>query len=153
MTTFVKALGQQAHVSTTVETGLYAPVMVEGGFLGGAEQSFSIGSAATGSAVAMVDLGKPYAFILVRCEDTDGIDASTTMTAQVAYVSTDTACDLWEQNAAQKWTSGTLPAADNGTFAFLLTNAFGFRHIRFVLSKNSTAAVVIKVRGLDGVTG
>lgn len=151
MTTYTHGLGPQGQVSVAVDTGKNAPVVADGGYLAGSEVTFTIPSGATGSAVALADLGKPYTFILVRCEDTDGIDTSTTMTALIKYAAADTACDLWEQNAVQKWTSGTLPATDNGTFGFVLIHALGIRHIGFVLSKNATANVVIKLRGLDGV--
>jgi hypothetical protein len=151
MTAYTRGLGPQAQVSVAVDTGKHAPVVADGGYLAGQEVTFTIPNNANGSAVALADLGKPYTFILVRCEDTDGIDTSVTMTATVKYAGTDTAVDLWEQNGVQKWTSGVLPATASGTFGFVLIHALGFRHIGFTLSKVTTAPVVFKLRGLDGV--
>lgn len=109
---------------------------------------FTIGAAATGAAVDPLDLGRRYAFLLVRVADAQYIQAATTMTAQVGAESDDTMIALYRAGASGAWQSGTLPTS--GGFQFLLADAFGVRRIRFVLSQNSGAgSVAFRVYGLD----
>ena len=111
-----------------------------------AEQTFTIGSGADGSAVDPVDLGAAYDLIWVRCEDCSGIDASTNLSALVKHASGDTLCDLYEQDdPSTQWSAGAIPAT--GTMAFLLSHAAGIRYLRLVLSNVSTADVVFGIKG------
>ena len=113
------------------------------------KKTFTIGSGATGSAVTPIDLGRPYAFIVVSCDLATGIAAATTMTAQAAADSTGTVKPVYQQNMLAVWTSGTLPTS--GGFRFVLPAAAFSQQLRFVLSQNSTGAVAIDVYGYDGV--
>ena len=109
---------------------------------------FTIGSGVTGSVVTPVSFKAPYKAVLVECTNADGIDASTDLTAQVGYNEGGTMVDLYEQDdPGTIWTASTIPAT--GTFGFILTHAFGVWRVRFILSKVSTADVVLTIRGLD----
>lgn len=111
------------------------------------EKTFVIASGVSGAAVAAVDLGANYTVLAVTCEDAGGIDAASTMSAQVDWDESGNLVALYEQNDPATLWSKSVP--DTGTFGFVLTHAIGVRRLRFVLSKVSTADVTIKVRGLD----
>jgi hypothetical protein len=124
-------------------------VVAKAGYGRSDEQSFTIPDGADGSAVDAVDLGRNYAFIIVKCEDAGGIPATTGVTAKVGYGDSDTLCDLYEQDdPSTQWSKSALPTT--GTLAFLMNHAFGAQRIQFVLSQNASGAdVVFKVYGLD----
>lgn len=114
------------------------------------EQTFTIASGATGSAVTAVDLGRPYREIIIRCEDCSNIQASTNIAALVGYNADDTLCDLYaEDDPGAQWSKGAIPAT--GTLAFVLKSARGAQYLRLVLSKAASGgSVVFKIRGMTG---
>ncbi|MFA5377699.1 MAG: hypothetical protein WC455_18255 [Dehalococcoidia bacterium] len=110
-------------------------------------KTFTIPAGATGAAVEQINFGRNYAYLLVLCEDCDGVDAATTMSAQIAMESGGVMCDLYEKDTpGTKWVSGNIPAT--GTLAFLLLHAFGAQYFRLILSKVTTAPVTFKIYGL-----
>lgn len=114
------------------------------------EKTFTIASGADGGEVAAVDLGRNYAFIVVKCEDCSNIPSTTSLSAEVGYDTADTLCDLYEQDdPSTEWSKGNLPTS--GTLGFLLNHAAGAQRIRLKLSNNASGGnVVFKVYGWDG---
>lgn len=108
--------------------------------------TFTIPSGASGSAVAPVNLGRNYTFLLLRCEDCAGIPASTKLALQVGEDASDTLCTLGEDGAA--WASENLPTS--GSIRFWVAPAAFAQRVRLVLSQNATANVVWTVYGFDG---
>lgn len=113
-----------------------------------AEQTFTIGNGADGSAVTPADLGAQYKFIQIRCEDCQYVPAVTGIVAWVDPAAAGTLCRLYElDDPATQWTVSPLPTS--GTLAFVLTHSMGMRRIRLVLSNNSTGgSTVFKIIGL-----
>lgn len=113
-------------------------------------KSFVIPSGTSGSAVAPLDMGRPYFAYLVYCENTTGIAAATNITCEVATIPGQTMCSLYELNdPGTEWSKGAIEDGSSETFAFTLTHTFGARYLRFVLSNNTTENVTIKVIGLS----
>jgi len=112
------------------------------------KQAFSIPDGETGANVAAVDLGRNYAYVVVKCTDAQYIQAATTLGAQIGYDADDTLVDLYEQNdPGTKWAGGNLPTS--GTFGFLLVHAFGAQRVRLVLSQAASGgAVPFEVYGI-----
>lgn len=112
------------------------------------KQAFSIPDGETGANVAAVDLGRNYAYVVVKCTDAQYIQAVTTLGAQIGYDADDTLVDLYEQNdPGTKWAGGNLPTS--GTFGFLLVHAFGAQRVRLVLSQAASGgAVPFEVYGI-----
>ena len=80
------------------------------------------------------NLGKRYPIIIIGCNDTDGIDAATTMSALASMNSSDDLADVWYEDGSAIWVSGTLPATSGGTFRFWLRGAAGAQRLQIVLS-------------------
>ena len=111
-------------------------------------KDFVIGIGVTGAAVTAVDLGDPYKTILVSCADATGVDAGTDIVALVGYDKGGTLVALYEVNdPGTLWSKGAIPAT--GTFGFAITHAMGVQRVRLILSKVSTAAVTLTIRGLE----
>jgi hypothetical protein len=108
--------------------------------------TFVIPNTATGSAVAAIDLGRNYGFIVVKCADATGV-ASGTLSAEVGYDDSDTLCTLYTEDMAAKWASMTLPTT--GSFSFVLRAALGIQRIRFILSAAADADLTLTVYGFD----
>ena len=117
-----------------------------------AEQTFTITNGNDGSAVAASDLGAPYKFIQIRCEDCQFVPAVTGVVAWVDPAAAGTLCRVYElDDPATQWSVSPLPVA--GTLAFVLTQSMGMRRIRLVLSANSTGgSTVFKIIGLGRLT-
>lgn len=110
---------------------------------------FTIPNAATGVNVFRLDLGRPYAFLVVRIEDCTGFQSATTMSAKVATDDNPAQlmATLCEANEPSITWSKTMPTT--GAIQFTLTHAFGARYISFLLSQNSDAQINIDVYGYD----
>ena len=128
------------------------PLPVESMELISAEQTFTIGNGADGSAVAAADLGAPYKFIQIRCEDCQFIPVVTSLEAEVDPGAAGTLCNLYElDDPSTEWTQTDLPSA--GTLAFVLTHSMGMRRIRLIMGNNSTGgSTVFKIIGLGRLT-
>lgn len=95
-----------------------------------------------------VDLGRPYAFIVIMCANMTGV-ASGQLRLNVSPIEGIPLHNLYEQNSATIWSSGTLPTS--GTYSVLVTHAFGMRFIQPVLTANSDAELTFKIIGFDPV--
>ena len=110
---------------------------------------FTIPSGSTGANVFRVDLGRPYAFHVIRIEDCTGFQEGTTISAKVANDDTPAQlmCTLCEANEPNITWSKAVPTS--GAIQFILTHAFGARYISFLLNQNSDGIVNIDVYGYD----
>jgi len=111
------------------------------------DQTFTIPSGTDGSAVAAIDLGRNYAFIIVRCADASNIAAASVMSAEVGVDDGDTLAELWIESGASAWASGTLPVT--GTFQFVVPAAFGCQRIRLIVSVVTDGDVDLEIIGID----
>jgi hypothetical protein len=101
----------------------------------------------TGANLGTLDLGRNYAYLVVKCLNAAGIASGTSLSAQVGYDDDDALCTLYEKDdPTTAWSKGSLPTS--GSFAFLLLHAFGAQRLHLLLSKNTTAAVTFQVYGL-----
>ena len=122
------------------------------GFGRSEDKTFVIGSGANGSAVDPVNLGRNYAFIVIKCENCTGIASSTNMRVQAGYSDEDTLCDVYETDTpGTRWNKGSLPTS--GTFAMQCSHAAGAQRLRIILSNNTSGAVTFKIFGWDGGLG
>lgn len=112
--------------------------------------TFTIGSGADGSAVTPVDLGANYKVLIIRCEDCDNIQASTTISLQVGEGASDTVCDVYEvDDAGTKWESGNMPTTAV-TWRLVVTQAFAARRVRIIMSNTASGGdVVFYIAGSD----
>lgn len=99
-----------------------------------------------GTSTERVDLERPYAFIVIMCENLAGI-ASGNMFLNVSPEEGIPLHRVYEQNSATAWNTGTLPTS--GTFYLLCTHAFGARFVQPVLSAASDAELTFKILGYD----
>lgn len=95
-----------------------------------------------------VDLGRPYAFILIMCANMTGI-ASGQLRLKGSPAEGIPLHDIYEQNTATLWGSGTLPTT--GTYSVFVTHAFGMRFLQPYLTANSDAALTFKIIGFDPI--
>jgi hypothetical protein len=117
------------------------------GFGRSALHTLSVPSGNKGTNLSDIDLGRNYAYIVVKCPSATGIAAATALSAQVAYDDDDALCTLYEKdNPSLAWSITPLPTS--GSFAFLLLHAFGAQRIKLLLSQNTTAAVTFQIYGL-----
>lgn len=105
--------------------------------------TFTIGNGADGSAVAPVDLGRQYAFIVIRCEDvSNAASPSDTLAIKVSVGEGDPVLAVKD---------------DNGAVTHLMDTEFHrplfvgvARRVQLVLSANASGgSVVIEVYGID----
>jgi len=121
-------------------------VNTKAGFGRSNPQTYTILSGQTSS--ERVDLGRPYAFIIITCENMGGI-ASGNLFLNVLPEESIPLHRVYEQNSATAWNSGTLPTS--GTYYTLITHAFGARFVQIVLSVAADADITFKVWGYDPV--
>lgn len=112
-----------------------------------AKQTITIPNGATGSGL-YANLGRNYAYIVVRCTDCSNIAASTNLSALVAYDENETMCTLYERDdPSTAWSKGSLPTS--GTLSFVLVHALGAQFISLVLSNAASGgSVVFEVYGI-----
>lgn len=121
-------------------------VNTKAGFGRSNPQTYTILSGQTSS--ERVDLGRPYAFIIITCENMGGI-ASGNLFLNVSPEESIPLHRVYEQNSATAWNSGTLPTS--GTYYALITHAFGARFVQIVLSTAADADITFRVWGYDPV--
>jgi hypothetical protein len=109
------------------------------GFGISSKHPFIIPNAATGANVAAVDLGRVYAWVVIRISSTAGIPGGRTLTIHVGMESDDTLVALSDDN---------LPLAADATGQHVIFVG-GARRIRLVLSGNTNAIATIDVYGID----
>lgn len=95
-----------------------------------------------------IDLDRPYAFIVLFCEDASNIASTTTLSLKVSPEQGIPLLDVYEQNdLSTLWSTGNLPTS--GTFYVMCTHAFGVRFVQPVLDTATDGEVTIKVLGYD----
>lgn len=100
------------------------------------------------SAATAVDLGRPYATIVLRCADCSHIQAATTLTVTVGDDADDTACAVYDAATGVKLPVGSLPTS--GTYRVVLP-AYA-RFITLTLSQvTSGGTAVFEIYGYDPV--
>jgi hypothetical protein len=118
------------------------------------KKTFTIVNGNTGANVEAVNLGRNYAYIIIRCDNCQYIAGSTTLGVK-------TAMDESQQlNSVYDFSSNTLTLLaptlpTSGSMQFLLTPAWGAQYIHFTLSKNANGgSVVFDVYGVaESVAG
>lgn len=118
------------------------------------KQTYSIASGNTGANMGAVNLGRNYAYIIIRCTDCSKIAADTTLGITVAMDENETLCSVYEfASNTLTLLAPTLPTS--GTMQFLLTPAFGAQYVHLQLSKNATGgAAVFEIYGVaESVSG
>ena len=111
-------------------------------------QTFTIPSGATGANVGEVNLGRNYAYIVIRCDDCQYIQSSTTLAIKAAMD------EAQQMNTVYELANNTLTAVGptlptSGSLQFLCTPAFGSQYIHLTLSKaTSGGAAVFTIYGL-----
>ena len=97
-----------------------------------------------------IDLGRPYAFIVLTCEDMSGINSNCALRLNISPEENIPMLNLYEQNeAATLWSKGNLPTS--GTWMCMITHAFGARFVQPVLTVAADATITFKVWGYDPV--
>lgn len=117
------------------------------GFGCSAEFTFTIANGATTR--TEIDLGRNYAWFVVRCEDVQ-YAASKALTCTAAMVPGETMTSVYERNdPATKWSKNT-PAS--GSFRIMFDHAFGARFLKFTLgTAASGGAFTLYIRGMDPI--
>lgn len=117
------------------------------GYLRSDRQRFTIPNGVTGVNVERLDMGRPYAFFVIRIEDCSGFTGTLSLKVGNDTDVAQTLADLYEINdPSTKWTK-TPPTT--GAIQFILSHAFGTRFLQFVCSSNTDAEVNIDVWGYD----
>ena len=111
---------------------------------------FTITTGHNGTDVFRLDLGRPYAYLVIRIEDCSGFSSSASLSARVANDDSpaQAMCDLYELNDPNTIWSKSVPVTAV-TCSFVLTHAFGARYIQFITSNNCEGTVNIDVYGYD----
>ena len=110
--------------------------------------TFTIPNGNTGANIGNLNLGRNYAYIIVRCDDCQYIAQATTLGITTAMD------ENQQMNSVYELANNTLtlmaPALPNtGSMRFLLTPAFGAQYISFTLSANASGGnVVFTVYGI-----
>ena len=111
-------------------------------------QTFTIPNGNTGANIGNLDLGRNYAYIIVRCDDCQYIAKDTTLGILTAMDEAQQMNSVYElANNTLTLLAPALPTA--GSMRFLLTPAFGAEYIHFTLSANASGGnVVFTVYGI-----
>lgn len=112
------------------------------------KQTFTIPNGNTGSNIGNLNLGRNYAYIILRCDDCQYIQAATTLGIKVAMDEAEQMNSLYEFNSSSTFAilAPTLPTS--GSFQALIVPAFGIQYIHFTLSKAASGgSVVLTVYG------
>lgn len=104
----------------------------------------------TQTSTERVDLGRPYAFILLTCENMGGINTACSLRLNVSPDEGIPMLNLYEQNEpATLWSKGALPTT--GTWYCFVPHAFGARYVQPVLTVAADATIVFKIWGFDPI--
>lgn len=124
------------------------PVPSKIGFGRSAVQSYTLTTGQTST--ERVDLGRPYAFILITCENMAGINSACALRLNVSPDENIPMLNMYEQNEpATLWSKGSLPVS--GTWSCFIPHAFGQRFIQPVLTVAADATITFKVWGFDPI--
>ncbi len=109
-------------------------------------QTYTIPSG--GVSTERVDLGRPYAFIIIMCANADDIAASTAMSINVSPEEDIILHNLYVQNSPNLiWSKGDLPTSNS--FYCLISDAFGARFVQPVFDTATDGVVVLQIVGYD----
>ena len=104
--------------------------------------TFTIPDGNTGANIGNLNLGRNYAYIIVRCDDCKNIDQGTTLGILTAMDEAQNMNSVYElANNTLTLLAPALPAA--GSMRFLLTPAFGAQYIHFTLSADANGGTVV----------
>lgn len=121
---------------------------VEAGWGRSDKKTFTIVDGNNGANVEAINLGRNYAYIIIRCDDCQYIQAATTLGVKAADDEAQALDSVYEYSAnTLTLLAPTLPTS--GSMRFLLTPAFGAQYVHFTLSKDASGgSVVLDVYGL-----
>lgn len=111
------------------------------------KQSVTIGAGNTGANLGTLNLGRNYAYIIIRCSLCTGIAASTTLGITVAFDESEALCSVYELSGGSLTIlAPTLPTT--GSLHFMVIPALGAQFVHLTLSKNATGSVTFDVYGV-----
>lgn len=117
------------------------------------KKSITIISGDKGVLSGNMNLGRNYAYIIIRCPDCQYIPAATTLAIKSAMDESETMCSVYEFSSnTLTLLAPTLPTS--GSMRFLLVPLFGAQLVHLELSKNVTGNTTFEVYGFaESVTG
>lgn len=112
------------------------------------KQTFTIVNGNNGANVGNLNLGRNYAYIVIRIDDCQYIQSATTLGVKVALDENEQMNSVYEYTAnTLTLMAPTLPTS--GSMQFFFLPALGAQYIHFTLSKNASGgSVVIDVYGV-----
>lgn len=115
--------------------------------------TITIASGDKGAGSGNIDLGRNYAYLIIRCTSCANIPAATTLALTGALDENETMCSIYElANNTLTLLAPTLPTS--GSMQFLCTPAFGVQYLHLQLSQNVTGTTVFEVYGIaESVAG
>jgi len=118
------------------------------------KKTFTIVNGDTGAGNAPVDLGRNYAYIIIRCDDCQYIAGATTLGIKVAMDEAQALNSVYEfASNTLTLLAPTLPTS--GSMQFLCVPAFGAQYVHLTQSANANGGdVVFDVYGVaESVVG
>lgn len=112
------------------------------------KQTYTIVNADTGAGNSPVNLGRNYAYVVIRCADCSHIAGSTTLGIKTAMDEAQALCSsyIYESNTLTL-VAPTLPTSGSMQFYFL--PALGAQYVHLTLSKNTSGGTaVFEIYGL-----
>lgn len=97
-----------------------------------------------------IDLGAPYAFVVLRIPNTGDLNFPCELRALVGQTADDDLVGLFDRSQ-QSANLATLEDAPNNSLSFVFQEALGCQRIQFSLSAVTTGIVPIEVYGFDRV--
>lgn len=120
------------------------------------KKTFTIVNGNTGANVEAVNLGRNYAYIIIRCDNCAYIAASTTLGIKVAMDEAQSLNSIYIFDSSANTLTALAPTLPtSGSMQFMCVPTFGAQYVHFTLSKNATGgSVVFDVYGVaESITG
>ena len=111
-------------------------------------QTFTIVNGNNGANVGNINLGRNYAYIVLRCDDCQYVAQAATLGIKVAMDEEQNMNSLYEFTSSDfAILAPSLPTS--GSFHVLLTPAFGAQYLHFTLSADASGgSVIFQVYGI-----
>ena len=120
----------------------------EAGYGRSDKMTFTIVAGNNGANVEAVNLGRNYAYIIIRCDDCQHFQQGTTLGVKVADDEAQNLNSVYEF-AANVLTLTAIALPTSGSLRFLFTPAFGAQYVHFTLSANASGgSAVFDVYGI-----